>query len=283
MDTSRDAAWLERMYNNRALVPEHPEYFRRWDTASAEARQSQPCELDLRYGDGAGEVLDVFPAARPGAPVLVFIHGGWWRSLDKKNQSFIAPAFTRQACVVLPNYTLAPAATIPQITLQVVRALAWTWRNIAKHGGDPSRITVAGHSAGGHLAAMMLACLWPAHGKDLPPDLVKNALSISGLHDLDAIMHTPFLQADLKLTPQQVSQASPALLAPPSRGGLAAVAGADESEEFHRQMRSIRDAWGAVRVPVCETLPGLNHFSVLDALADPAHRLHRIARELLGD
>jgi arylformamidase len=128
----------------------------------------------------------------------------------------------------------------------------------------------------------MLACLWPAHGKDLPPDLVKNALSISGLHDLDPIMCTPFLQADLKLTLQQVSQASPALLEPPPRGRLAAVAGAEESEEFHRQMQTIRDAWGAARVPVCETLPGLNHFSVLDALADPAQRLHRIARELLG-
>jgi arylformamidase len=282
MATNRDADWLDRMYNNRALVPAHAEHFARWAALSADAVRSETRELDLRYGGGQNQHLDVFSTDRPDAPVLVFIHGGYWRSLDKKDHAFIAPAFTRKGvCVVIPNYALAPAVTIPQITMQMVQAVAWTYRNIAKRGGDPNRITVAGHSAGGHLAAMMLACAWPMFAADLPADLVKNALSISGLHDLEPISHTPFLK-NVNLTPEHVRLASPALLPAPARGELAAVAGGDESEEFHRQVQLIRDAWGPERVPVAEMLPGLNHFSVLEAFAQPGHRLHGIAMELLG-
>jgi arylformamidase len=278
-----DGQWFDRMYNNRDLVPEHAEHFRRWAAASAEAVRTQPRELDLRYGGGPNEHLDIFPAAQHDAPVLFFIHGGYWRSMDKREHSFIAPAFTREGvCVVVPNYALCPAVTIPQITMQMVQALAWTWRNIARRGGDPSRITVAGHSAGGHLAAMMLSCLWPVFARDLPADLVKNALSISGLHELEPMMHTPFLQPSLRLTPRQVRDASPARLPPPSQGTLFAVAGGDESAEFLRQIQLIRDAWGESRVPVCESLPGLNHFSVLEALVQPGHRLNRLAMQLLA-
>ena len=281
MSDRHDGPWLDSMYNNRDLVPEHPEHLRRWAAESADAMRTQPRELDVRYGGGPNEHLDIFSTAKPDAPVLVFIHGGYWRALDKRDHSFVAPAFTREGvCVVIPNYALCPAVTIPQITMQMVQALAWTWRHIARHGGDPNRITVAGHSAGGHLAAMMLACLWPVYGRELPADLVKGALSISGLHDLEPIMHTPFLQPSLKLTPQQVRQASPALLPAPAQGRLFAVAGGDESEEFHRQARLMREAWGESRVPVCETLPGLNHFSVLQALVQPGHRLHQLALKL---
>lgn len=282
MSLRYDSVLMEQMYNNRARVPEHPEHFRRWAADSAEVRRTEQCELDLRFGDEPGELLDIFPARQPGAPVLVFIHGGYWRSLDKSDHSFVAPAFTREGvCVVMPNYDLCPAVTIPQITMQVARALAWTWRHIAQHGGDPGRITVAGHSAGGHLAAMMLACRWPQLGAGLPANLVKNALSVSGLYDLEPIMHTPSLQSSLHLTPQQVRQASPALLPAPPSGELYTVAGGDESEEYLRQNSLIRQAWGERRVPVCEALPGLNHFTALEALAQPGQRLHRLAMELL--
>ncbi|MBC5766737.1 alpha/beta hydrolase [Ramlibacter albus] len=279
--SSYDPAWLDRMYNNRALVPEHAAFFERWARASAQARELD-CELDVAYGDGAGETLDVFPSGPPGAPVLVFIHGGYWRALDKSDHSFIAPAFTRDgACVVIPNYALCPAITVPGIAVQMVKALAWTWHRIAAYGGDPNRIVVAGHSAGGHLAALLAACEWHKWDPQLPPDLVKRALSISGLHDLEPIMHTPFLQPSLQLTPADARRASPALLPAPAQACLYAVAGGDESEEFHRQCRLMREAWGSRRVPVCEMLAGLNHFSILDAFTDPAHQLHRYTLDLL--
>lgn len=275
--------WLDRMYNNRALVPDHGEHFARWAAASAQARSGQPCVLDLAYGSEPGETLDIFPAAQPGAPVLVFIHGGYWRSLDKADHSFIAPAFTgRGATVVIPNYALCPAVTIPQITLQMVQALAWTHRHIAAHGGDPRRVVVAGHSAGGHLAAMLLACDWQAVAADLPANLVKGALSISGLYDLEPIRRTPFLRDSLRLTPEDARRASPALLPAPAQGVLYTVAGGDESSEFLRHNRLIREAWGARAVPVCEALPSLNHFSILDDLARPGTRLHDLARAMIA-
>jgi len=282
---SRDAAWYDSMYNNRELVPDHGAYLARWAEASARARAQEPCELDIAYGSGPGETLDVFPAPpQDDGPMLVFVHGGYWRALDKSDHSFVAPAFTRHgACVVVPNYALCPAVTIPQITLQVARAVAWTWRNAARFGGDPKRIVVAGHSAGGQLAAMMLACLWPQLDAELPRDVVRGALAVSGLHDLEPIMRTPFLQPALQLTPEQVARASPARLPPPRAGTLYSVTGGLESPEYHRQNRLIQEAWGARRVPVCETLPGLHHFSMLDALVEPSQRLHQLALDLLRD
>ena len=277
-----DPAWLDAQYNARAAIPEHGRIFARWAADSAAQRARLKGRIDLRYGDGPKETLDAFAARRSGAPILFFIHGGYWRALDKSDQSFLAPAFVDAgAAVVLPNYALCPAVGIATIALQVARALAWTWRHAAEFGGDAGRIVVAGHSAGGHLAAMMLACRWPQLEAGLPPKLVRSALAISGLFDLEPLRHTPFLQPDLRLTPADVRRLSPARFPPPAAGRLHAVVGGAESAEFQRQNALIRAAWGEGVVPVCEAIPGAHHLGVLDGLADPGARLHRLARGLL--
>lgn len=277
-----DPAWLDLQYNNRARVPEHPQILERWSVASEFARAHGSRRIGVAYGSTPAETLDVFPTPRANAPVLVFIHGGWWRTLDKSDQSFIAPVFNQAgALVVIPNYGLCPAVTIETIALQLTRALVWTCRNAALYGGDPQRIVVAGHSAGGHLAAMMLSCDWRAIDPKLPARLVRGALSISGVFDLEPIRHTPFLKGDLRLTPASVQRLSPVRFPRPS-GPLYATVGGLESEEFLRQNQAIRDAWGAKSVPVCETVAGTNHFDVLRALADPQNPLHARALQLLG-
>lgn len=281
-NTLRNGAWFDSMYNNRALVPDNPVYLQRWADDSAQARRDLPGHLDVRYGDAKGETLDIFPAKRKKAPVLVVIHGGYWRALDKSDHSFLAPGFHEAgACVVVPNYDLCPAVTVVEIIMQMVRALVWVWRNISKFGGDPGRITVVGHSVGGHMSAMLLACQWKMVGPDLPANLVRKALAISGLYELDSLMRTPCLQGVLQLTPQQVQMASPAWMPAPAQGVLYAAVGGQESAEFLRHNRLIQQAWGETVVPVSEVLPGLHHFSVVDALAQPEHRLHQLALELL--
>jgi len=282
-----DPAWLEAQYNNRALVPDHGDYFARWAEASAIVRAQGTGRLDLRYGEGKKSTLDIFPASVPGAPVLVFIHGGYWRSLDKSDFSFVAPSFTADgAMVVVVNYDLCPAVSIEQIALQVAASVAWTWRHASEYGGDPQRIAVAGHSAGGHLAAMLLSCRWKeldaGPGADLPAQPLSGALSISGVYDLEPLRHTAFLQTDLKLTPASVARLSPAFFPRPKAGKLHTTVGLDESDEFLRQNMLIRDVWGPTAVPVCETVPGKHHFSVLESLVDPKGRLHDLALRLLG-
>jgi arylformamidase len=279
-----DPVWLDAEYDNRARVAGHPQVLARWAQASALARQQSPqALLDLAYGPGAGETLDLFPAARPGAPVLVFIHGGWWRTLDKADHSFIAPAFNAAgAMVVVPNHALCPAVGIEHIVLQMAACVVWVWRHALEHGGDPARIALAGHSAGGHLATMLLSCRWKELADGLPVQPLAGALSVSGLYDLEPLRHTPFLQPDLQLTPAAVARLSPAFFPRPKGARLYSTVGLDESDEFRRQCRLIRDVWGPTAVPVCETVPAANHFTILNSLVDPAGRLHGLALRLLG-
>ncbi|MFT3954645.1 MAG: alpha/beta hydrolase [Piscinibacter sp.] len=272
--------WHDAQYNSRGRIPEHPAILQHWAEASAAARAQRRCVLDIPYGDGERERLDVFPSERRGAPVLVYIHGGYWRALDKGAQSFVAPSFVDAgAMVVLPGYALCPAVTVEHIVLQLTRALAWVWRHAAAHGGDPRRIVVAGHSAGGHLAAMMLRCQWQRVASDLPADLVRRALAVSGVFDLEPLRHAPFLAGDLRLSAADARRLSPAKMPAPA-GELIAVAGGDESEEFQRQNALIARAWGRRVVPVCELIAGRHHMNVLHDLADPATRLHALARSM---
>lgn len=274
--------WYDRMYNNRAWVPDFANHLQHWTEQSKTARHQLRGLTDISYGDGPNENLDIFPANLAHAPVMVFLHGGYWRALDKSDQSFIAPSFTREGvCVVVPNYALCPMVTIPDIVMQMVKALTWVWRYISEWGGDPSRIHVVGHSAGGHLAAMMMACQWQRYADDLPADLVKSGLSVSGLFELESVMRSPMLQSDLRLDDAQVLRCSPAWMPTPAQGSFWSVVGALESDEFIRQHMLIQQAWGKACVPVCEALPGLHHFNVLSALAESGSYLNRLALRFL--
>ncbi len=285
-------AELDAQYNNRALVPDHADYFARWKADSETARQRCKTQQDIAYMAGGStsnkQVLDVFAAQRSGSPVVVFIHGGYWRSLDKSDHSFLAPALLDMgACVVVPNYGLCPETagqpvTIPDICLQMVQAVRWAWQHAAEFGGDPRRLVVVGHSAGGQLAAMLLNTRWQAVDARLPRHLLRAAMSISGLYDLLPLTRTPFLQESLRLTAADALRCSPAAMPAPRQGVLYSLAGALESAAFLAQNRLIEQAWGRAVVPVCEELAGRHHFSVLDALTEPADPLHVRLSELLG-
>ena len=284
---TKNSAWHDSMYNNRALVPNFADHFSNWIEGSKAARANLRCHLDIAYGSGTNETLDIFPAAKANAPVVVFIHGGYWRSLDKSDHSFVAPPLHDMgACVVVVNYALCPGTpeqpvTIPDIAMQMTHALAWVWQHIAKYGGNPNDVVVAGHSAGGHLAAMLLACDWKSVDKSIPAHWIQKALSISGLYDLTPLRKTPFLQDSLKLTAKQARMASPALWPRPQKGVLYTLAGGDESAEFLRHNRLIHQTWGPKTVPVCEALPGLNHFSIVTDLTKKGARLNALMKQLI--
>jgi len=274
-------AWFDEQYNNRARIPEHPAILAHWSDTSARARERHTDMVEVAYGGEPRERLDVFPARSPASPVFVYVHGGYWRALDKRDQSFVAPPFVDAgAMVVLPDHTLCPAVTIEHIVLQMVQALVWVHRHAADYGGDPARIVVAGHSAGGHLATMLLACDWKAVAPDLPADLVKAALSISGLYELEPLRHAPFLAADLRLTAASARRLSPAFMPAPRRPLVTAVGG-EESGEFQRQAALIAKAWGS-SVVASVPVPGRHHMDVLHELADPRSQTHGLALGLLG-
>jgi len=273
---------IDRQYNARAAIPDHPGIFERWRAESRAARSSLRCEPDCRFGPAPAETLDLYPAAKANAPLLVFIHGGYWRSLDKQDFSFLAPAFVHAGVTVaMPNYGLAPATRIEDMVRQMLRALAWLHRNAPQLGIDARRIVVAGHSAGAHLAAMMLAADWPLLEPDLPPDLLCGAVCVSGLYDLQPLARAPFLQQDLGLDEPTAQFLSPIRYRPKLATPLITAVGGDESAEFQRQNRLIRAAW-----PHCfhqdHPLPSRHHLASVEALGDPGHPLCHGALRLLG-
>jgi arylformamidase len=273
---------LDRQYNARAAIPDHPRIFERWRVESSAARDVLRCEPDYHFGPSSGESLDFYPVATRNAPLLVFIHGGYWRSLDKQDFSFLAPAFVRAGvAVAMPNYGLAPATSIEEMVRQMLRAFAWMHRTLPQLGIDTQRIVVAGHSAGAHLAAMMLAADWPRWSSDLPRDLLKGAVCVSGIYDLQPLVRAFFLRTDLSLDDNTARRVSPVRYRPGLAVPLITAVGADESEEFRRQNRLIREAW-----PHCFRrdlpLPGRHHLASVEALGDPAHPLFHAALRLLG-
>lgn len=277
-----DAAFLSREYNNRELFPDHPQHFSRWQDDSARARSTMSCHLDLAYGASPGETLDVFPARKGDGSVLLFIHGGYWRSLDKNDFSYLAPAWVDAGVsLVVVNYDLCPKVTVERIVQQMLAASVWLYHNAERYGMDEERLFVSGHSAGGHLAAMMLAALWPAYQRALPPDLYKGALAISGVYDLRPLLQVDWLSGDLRLDEASALRLSPAFVPPATRAPLYLAVGGLESSEFKRQNALLAQRWKPVLAGDV-AMPGKDHFTVVDGLADPASALFAGARRMMG-
>jgi arylformamidase len=268
--------FVERGYNNRAAVPDHPLWLARFAVSSAMARAALAPRLDLRYGPGAKETLDLFVPSGRARGTFAFLHGGYWRALDKSDFSFVAAPFVAQGiAVAVVNYDLCPDVTIATIVEECRRAVAWIVREGAAQGADPGRVVVGGHSAGGHLAATMLATDWTPHG--ITRDPLAGAVSISGVHDLVPLVKFSF-NADFRLDDAEAARLSPLRMTPRSGRPLLLAVGADETSEFIRQTRILWDAWPGNRPPGARApliVPARHHFSVIVDYADPASELTR--------
>lgn len=283
-----DCAELDAQYNARATVPEtlFLSIMREYAEQSRHARETLPCEVDVAYGPHPDETLDIFRATKvaPGgrAPVFVYIHGGYWRALSKNESSSMAPAYTGAGAVyVAVNYSLAPVVTLDTIVDQCRRALAWVVGNIARFGGDPGRIYIGGSSAGGHLCGMLLAGGWQKP-LQLPADLVKGALLLSGLYDLTPIPHT-HINAWMRLSREDAVRNSPSHYAPAAACPIIVSYGDNETTAFKRQSMDYLAQWRARGYPgEYLRVPGLNHFDLVLECGKPDSPLARAMFAMMG-
>lgn len=259
----------ETEYNNRARVPEHAEIFLRWareaENYRADLLKAGRAELELAYGDTPRQTLDLFfPQSADQAPLAMFVHGGWWRSLESSSFSQMARGLnTRGIAVAVAGYDLCPIVTIADIVDQIRRACAFLWQRYGR------RMLVYGHSAGGHLTACMVATNWQSLYPKAPADLVPAGYAISGIFDLSPLTGISVNQ-DLRLDAESAHRLSPLFWPLPPGRTLDAAVGALESDEFKRQSQSIVEAWRRAGAQTrYDEVAGVNHFTVIDALADP--------------
>jgi len=268
------AEFVEREYNLRAAFPDHPQWFARWAADSETARARLEGCLNLRYGSGPRQTVDLFPAAQPRG-ALLFIHGGYWRALDKNDHAFVAPPLIAQDIgVAVINYDLCPDVSIAHIVDECREGVAWLRREGTRYGVPAERLVVSGHSAGGHLAAMLVATDWSALGS---PSGLAGAVAISGVFDLEPLVQVSF-NTDLKLDRTRARAVSPIHLRPRSSVPMLFAAGADETSELIRQSWLLWERW-----PECHPhgrhgplfVPERHHFSVVSDLGDPGSALVR--------
>jgi arylformamidase len=275
-----ERAMLDAQYNLRAAVPEHLTYFARYEAESAALRAHWPARLDLSYGPTPRQAIDLFLPGTSGAPLLVFIHGGYWQSRDRKDFSFVAgPFLERGAAVALIGYDLAPSVRMDAIVAQIRAGLAWLYRHASDHGCDAQRLYLAGHSAGGHLAAMALATDWRTFG--LPEGMIKGVRAISGIFDLDPIRRC-YLNDVVGLDADEARRNSP--IHQPLHGccPVTVAVGELETRAFHEQSRAFAARLEGQGWP-CRLLvqPGVDHFGIVMSLSDPeAPLVQAIAREM---
>jgi arylformamidase len=270
----------ETEYNNRARVPDHPEIFARWTREAelyrVEALEAGRAELGLSYGDTPRQVVDLFfSATGEAAPLAIFVHGGWWRSLDASMFSQMARGLNaRGVTVAVAGYDLCPNVAIADIIEQIRRACLFMWQRYNRP------MLLVGHSAGGHLASAMVATDWPALYPKAPADLVPAGYAISGVFDLAPLVGISVNQ-DLKLDAAAARNDSP--LYWPIRPGRVfdAVCGGLESDEFKRQSHTLAKTWEKAGAATRSgEIAGTNHFTVIDALADPQSAMTARVTEL---
>lgn len=266
-------AELERQYDARATVPDIARELQAYRDASAPMYQLTPCWRDVAYGSWPDETLDLFPVAgQPNAPLLVFIHGGYWRALTSQDSVFMAQQFTAQGVAVAAiNYTLAPQATLAHIVGQCQRAVGWLLKDATAYGVAPQRTVLSGSSAGAHLAAMLLAPAWHAeHG--LAPNALGGGVLLSGLYDLEPVQRC-VPNTWLNLSVAQVQALSPMHHLPDPHLPLYVAVAEHDTDEFKRQSRHYAAACRAHGNPVTwHEAPERNHFNIvldwMDAQSD---------------
>ncbi len=269
---------IDREYDPVRRVADAQAVIEGWLARSRRVLDRVEARLGIPFGPTRAEYLDVYPAGS-GAPVHVFFHGGYWRRFSARDFAFLAPAF-REAGItlVIPNYALCPSVRLTEIVRQARAAVAWVARHAADFGGDARRLTVSGHSAGGHLTAMVAATDWPGD-YGLPAETVRAGLAVSGLFDLRPFPFS-WLQPTLQLDWREVWELSPLLRLPDGGPPLTVAVGGAESDEFRRQSRAFHEARRARGLAgrLLE-LPGLDHFRVLEELERPDSVLFRTVAE----
>lgn len=279
--SAQDADY-EKRYNPRLAVPEYAAHFEKWTAMSAQARARMDGYLDVAYGSHPMEKLDLFRAKGASRGLLMFIHGGYWRALDKSQHSFVALPFVEAGITVaMVNYALCPAVSVEDIVRQMLQAGAWLYRNGGNFGAPRGRQFVAGHSAGGHLTAMMLAAQWPRFASDLPHKVFRGGLSISGLFDVSPILKTPSVNVDVRLDAQSARRVSPGLMPPATDAPLHVAVGGREQAGFHEQHALIKQRWAKV-IAQDIPCPEDNHFTILERLADPQSALFEAAMRMMN-
>lgn len=276
-------AEIDAQYDVEASVPDFMVYARHFTEESRLARHRLRCELDLHYGPTLDETLDIFSADVPNAPVFVFIHGGYWRMLSSKEFSCVALGLHELGITtVVVNYALAPKVSIDEITRQMRAAVAWVLRRIDRHGGDPARVAVGGHSAGAHLTAMCLQTGWREDYGLSGDDPIAGAVLVSGLYDLQPLRYS-LMQPAIQLDDGVIRRNSPMFSVRPCKTPALLTWGGDEPDEFRRQSDDFNSAWLAAgnrskRAP----LAGANHFTAIYGFEDPKSLLCQWTAQALG-
>lgn len=242
---------------------------KRWIKKSEAQLKISEATLDIPYGSGEREKLDYYFSGDSDGPLLLYIHGGYWQRGDKKLYSFITKAFLEHGVsVAIMNYNLTPSVRLGQISHQIKKAISWCYKNSDELKFSKDKITVSGHSAGGHLTAMMMATNWPDYDQQLPINLIKHGLLISGIFELEPLVHTTINAGPQMDIPEAITE-SPIFIPPVTNAPLLLVYGGGESSEFHRQSNDYAAKFQTTdrKIEVYET-PDVDHFDELDCLAD---------------